>query len=1016
MNTFRQRITRVTLFTTLALLSLLSLHRYAGNPATATAYFADEDVTWTSLVNTTATANTIRKTGGLNDGSFDGSGVSQQTITNNGTYEFKPAGADVERVTGLTDTPNNKTPLSFDFYINLSEGGIAEFRERDAYIGDTTYVNGDTFRIKLVNGRAEYSKNGILVRTGNLVLNSALNAIASFGQLNGEIGSARLGNITGGPTCAPPVIILGQNNYTVCEGETWFVGAGSVLGTAPITYVWRKNGVVISGNTNVISGTARLSDAGTYSVTVTNACGTATSTTTQTLSVNALSGISPTSNTVPATGGTGTINITSGRNGFGNICSFGWDNPIGQWIPSISRVDGPNGASLVYTALPNNGAARSDVIRVYNIDQTRTFSFTVNQAAGTTTCVAPVLSSFGGTLNVCEGAGWSMGVGATGTRPFTWVWKKNGVIVPNPLDSPQAPSTNLSGTGTLSEAGNYTVTVSNACGTATTTGSIRLNVIAVSAISPTSSTIGAAGGTGTINITTGRSDNAPFICGFEWDPSDAQWITPITRVDTANGPTLVYTASPNTGAARTGTIRIFNKDRSRLFTFTLTQAAGSGGGGNVQDVIWTSLVNTTATGGTIRKTGGANDGSYDGSGVSVQSFSNNGYYEFTVGGANVERVTGLTDTPDNKDFTTFDFYVNLSEGTIAEFRERGQYLGDTVYNVGDVFRITIENGRARYSRNGVVLAYGNATTTAPLKAAAAFSLLNGEVTQAKLGGLTGGCSYAITPTNAAAPASGATGTVAVTSPGGCTWTANSNAAWLMVNSGASGNGNGTVAYTAGANTGAQRTGTITIAGQTFTVTQAAATASSPNVTWTQLVNVTLTGQTLRKTGGADDGSYDGSAVSREVLSGGTGYVEFTVSGPYVRRSIGLSRNYTAGNPSSLDYEINMSDSNVVEFRYRGQYLGDATYKVGDVIRIAVENGRVVAYVNAKAFAETTARPTYPLQVWASFSLIGGEATGAKLYTGRLPVLQQRRTPTGQTGDDPLAGQVSDPEPAEDPRQ
>ena len=192
---------RVSLFTTLALLSLLSVQRFVGNPAHAIAYFADEDVRWTSLVNTTANANTIRKTGGSNDGSFDGSGVSQQTITGNGTYEFKPAGADVERVTGLTDTPNNKTPSSFDFYINLSEGGIAEFRERDAYIGDTTYVNGDTFRITLVNGRAAYSKNGAVLRTGNVVVTGAVNAIGSFSLLNGEISGARLGNVSGGSNC-----------------------------------------------------------------------------------------------------------------------------------------------------------------------------------------------------------------------------------------------------------------------------------------------------------------------------------------------------------------------------------------------------------------------------------------------------------------------------------------------------------------------------------------------------------------------------------------------------------------------------------------------------------------------------------------------------------------------------------------------------------------------------------------------------------------------------------------------
>ncbi len=61
--------------------------------------------------------------------------------------------------------------------------------------------------------------------------------------------------------------------------------------------------------------------------------------------------------------------------------------------------------------------------------------------------------------------------------------------------------------------------------------------------------------------------------------------------------------------------------------------------------------------------------------------------------------------------------------------------------------------------------------------------------------------------------------VTVTSPGGCTWTASSQVPWLSVASGAGGSGGGTVQVDVQANTGAQRLGTATIAGQTFTVTQ-----------------------------------------------------------------------------------------------------------------------------------------------------------------------------------------------------
>jgi hypothetical protein len=81
------------------------------------------------------------------------------------------------------------------------------------------------------------------------------------------------------------------------------------------------------------------------------------------------------------------------------------------------------------------------------------------------------------------------------------------------------------------------------------------------------------------------------------------------------------------------------------------------------------------------------------------------------------------------------------------------------------------------------------------------------------------CSYNITPGNQPFPINGGINTVAVTSATGCAWTATSNAAWINITSGASGSGNGTVGYSVTANSGAVRTGTMTIAGQTFTVTQ-----------------------------------------------------------------------------------------------------------------------------------------------------------------------------------------------------
>ena len=85
-----------------------------------------------------------------------------------------------------------------------------------------------------------------------------------------------------------------------------------------------------------------------------------------------------------------------------------------------------------------------------------------------------------------------------------------------------------------------------------------------------------------------------------------------------------------------------------------------------------------------------------------------------------------------------------------------------------------------------------------------------------------GCQYTIVPGASSFTAASGNGTVNVTATNAaCLWTAVSNSAWLTINTGANGTGNGAVTYTVAANAGAPRTGTLTIAGQTLTVTQAA---------------------------------------------------------------------------------------------------------------------------------------------------------------------------------------------------
>jgi len=142
----------------------------------------------------------------------------------------------------------------------------------------------------------------------------------------------------------------------------------------------------------------------------------------------------------------------------------------------------------------------------------------------------------------------------------------------------------------------------------------------------------------------------------------------------------------------------------------------------------------------------------------------------------------------------------------------------------------------------------------------AYSVAANTLTTARIGSLTiagntftvtqsAACSITIGSTSQSVAAGGGTGSVAVTTASSCPWTAvSNNTPWLTVTSGASGSGNGTVGFSATANTGsALRSGTLTIGGNTFTVNQVAcgytvspASLSLPYAAATGQITVTTT--------------------------------------------------------------------------------------------------------------------------------------------------------------------------------
>jgi hypothetical protein len=90
------------------------------------------------------------------------------------------------------------------------------------------------------------------------------------------------------------------------------------------------------------------------------------------------------------------------------------------------------------------------------------------------------------------------------------------------------------------------------------------------------------------------------------------------------------------------------------------------------------------------------------------------------------------------------------------------------------------------------------------------------------------CTYTISPTSLSLTASGGSASMNITTGSGCAWKATTSVGWLTL-SAVSGTGSGSFTFTAPAYTAATpRTGTLTVQGQVFAVTQQGAGTPPPN--------------------------------------------------------------------------------------------------------------------------------------------------------------------------------------------
>jgi uncharacterized protein (TIGR03437 family) len=569
---------------------------------------------------------------------------------------------------------------------------------------------------------------------------------------------------------------------------------GSVNVTSGTGCVWTA-----ASNANWLTITAGASGNGngTVSFTIAANTGAARSGTLtiagKTLTVNQAAGcafsLSSTNQSVAAAAGSGSVNLTSGSG-----CAWTASSNV-NWLTISAGANGSGNGTVSFSFTANTGAARSGTLTIAGQ------SFIVNQAAGCTfTLSANSLSVAGaantGTVNVTSGTGCAW----TAASNSSWLTISSGATGSGngAVGFAVAANTGIQRTGTLTVAGQtFTVTQAANCSYS---------------ITPTSSSVAATASAGIVNVTTGT--------GCAWTAaSNANWLT-INSGASGSGSGLVsFNVAANTGAARTGTLTVAGQ------TVTVNQASGC------SFALSRTSQDFTTTGGS------ASVNVTSGSGCAWTAASNANWLTVTGGAAGsgngtVNFTAAANSGPARTAMLTIagqSFTVSQSSGCAVQLSATSQTVGAAASNA--TITVTAASGcawTATSNANWLTITAGASGTgngTVNFSVAA-----NAGVTRTgtlSIGGITytvtqaaAACSYSVNPTSQSLTSQGGSATVTVTTASHCSWTAASNAAWLSISGSLNVTGSGTVTYSASINNGPARTGTLTIAGQTVTVTQA----------------------------------------------------------------------------------------------------------------------------------------------------------------------------------------------------
>jgi hypothetical protein len=248
----------------------------------------------------------------------------------------------------------------------------------------------------------------------------------------------------------PPTITTQPQSQTVTLVPGQSVTFGVVAsGTTPLSYRWRFNGTALAGATNAVLQLTNLqaTNAGSYTVVVTNVAGSVTSAV-ATLAFN----IPPTITAQPQS-----QTATQGLNATFSVAASGTAPLSYQWSFNGLARSGATNSALALTSVQTNDAGN------YSVRVTNLYGSIISSNATLTVYTPPVITSQPQSQGVPQHGTVSFSVVASSTSPITYQWYLNGTK----MGAGSTGSTLTVANAGTGDAGNYTAVLVNSGGSVT---------------------------------------------------------------------------------------------------------------------------------------------------------------------------------------------------------------------------------------------------------------------------------------------------------------------------------------------------------------------------------------------------------------------------------------------------------------------------------------------------------------------------------------------------------------------